>query len=169
MKNLKFITAAIVTITASAIVLGHSAAKAEPANQTERNRKLVAEGLQAWADGIGSPYDLLASDVRWTITGNSAAAKTYLSKAAFIGEVIQPFNARMQSRLIPTVHRLYAEGDTVVAHFDAKAVARDGVPYANSYVWILRLKNGQIIEATAFFDAHAFDNLWRRVVPASTR
>ncbi|MFC3711245.1 nuclear transport factor 2 family protein [Sphingoaurantiacus capsulatus] len=132
-----------------------------------RNRALVAQGLQAWADGTGSPYDLLAPDARWTIAGNSLAGKTYPSKEAFLAEVIRPFNARMRDRLIPTVHRLYADGDTVVAHFDAKGVALDGKAYANSYAWILRLQGGQIVEAHAFFDAIAFDDFWKRVTPAT--
>lgn len=135
--------------------------------ETERNRALVARGMQAWADGTGSPYDLLAEDARWTITGNSLAAKTYPGKEAFIGEVIRPFNARMRERLIPTVHRYYAEGDTVVIHFDAEGVARDGVPYRNTYAWILRLADGRIVEAHAWFDSIAFDELWTRVSPVA--
>ena len=83
-----------------------------------------------------------------------------------MSEVIRPFNARMSARLIPSVHALYAEGDTVVAHFDAQGTARDGRPYVNSYAWILALQDGRIVRATAFFDAHAFDDFWTRVTPA---
>lgn len=157
----------ILKLAAIAAMAGALVGAVGPNTETERNRAAVARGLQAWADGTGSPYDLLADDARWTITGNSKAAKTYPSKAAFMGEVIRPFNARMRERLVPTVHRLYAEGDTVIAHFDASGVARDDKPYANSYVWILRLKGGHIVEATAFFDAIAFDDLWTRVRPAA--
>ena len=132
----------------------------------EANRAAVAQSFEAWRTGTGSPYDLLAEDARWTITGNSAAARTYPSREAFLSEVIRPFNARMQSRLIPTIHRLYAEGDTVIAHFDASGTARDGRPYANTYAWILQMRQGRIVRAQAFFDSIAFDDLWRRVQPA---
>jgi uncharacterized protein len=157
----------ILKLAAIAAMAGALVGAVGPNGETERNRAVVARGLQAWADGTGSPYDLLADDAHWTITGNSQAAKTYPNKAAFIGEVIRPFNARMRERLVPTVHRLYAEGDTVIAHFDAKGVALDGQPYVNSYAWILRLRGGRIVEATAFFDAIAFDDLWSRVQPAN--
>jgi ketosteroid isomerase-like protein len=140
-------------------------AAAQGTGEEERNRSLVAKGFEAWAAGTGSPYDLLADDVRWTISGNSLAAKTYPSKHAFLGEVIRPFNARMSQRLVPIVHRFYVEGHTVIAHFDAQGVARDGKPYVNSYAWILQLENGKIVRATAFFDNIAFDDLWRRVAP----
>lgn len=133
----------------------------------EANRDAIARSFEAWRSGTGSPYDLLAEDVRWTITGNSAAAKTYPSRDAFIGEVIRPFNARMHSRLVPEMRKLYAEGDTVIAFFDAAGTARDGRPYANTYVWILDMQDGRIVRANAFFDSIAFDDLWRRVQPVS--
>jgi len=129
----------------------------------ERNRALVARGFEAWANGTGSPYDLLAEDSSWTITGNSIAAKTYPTKESFMSEVIRPFNARMHTRLIPTVRRLYAEGDTVIAFFDAQGTARDGKPYANTYAWILEMKDGKIVRAHAFFDSIEFDDFWKRV------
>ena len=134
--------------------------------QPDHNRALVAQGLAAWADGTGSPYDLLAEDASWTITGNSLAAKTYPSKKAFMSEVIRPFNARMKERLIPKVRKLYADGDTVVAFFDASGTAIDGKPYTNTYAWILEMKDDKIVRANAFFDSIAFDDLWRRVAPA---
>ncbi len=153
-----------------AIALAAVTMTAKAAAQTsaiDANRAMIARAMEAWAAGTGGPYDLLAEDAVWTITGNSLASKTYPSKEAFMGEVIRPFNARMSARLIPTVHALYAEGDTVVAHFDARGIARDGRPYVNSYAWILTLKDGRIVRAFAFFDAKAFDDFWMRVAPVA--
>ncbi|WP_243450924.1 nuclear transport factor 2 family protein [Sphingosinicella sp. CPCC 101087] len=141
-----------------------AAAGAGPAEE-ERNRMVVAQGFEAWRTGTGSPYDLLAPDASWTITGNSLAARTYPTREAFIREIIRPFNARMKSRLVPSVRKLYAEGDTVIAFFDAVGMARDDRPYANTYAWILEMERGQIVRAYAFFDSIAFDDLWRRVQP----
>src|ERR1044072_9142885 len=98
-----------------------------------RNKAIIAEAFEAWRNGTGGPHNRLAEDARWTITGNSLAAKTYLSREAFLSEVIRPFNARMSQPLSPKVHRLYAEGDTVVAFFDASGKARDGQAYVNTY------------------------------------
>lgn len=87
----------------------------------ESNRALIARSFEAWRAGTGTPYDLLAPNASWTITGQSVAAKTYPTREAFMSEVIRPFNARMRSRLVPAVHHLYADGDTVVAFFDSIA------------------------------------------------
>lgn len=137
------------------------------ASEAEANRATIAKAMDAWAAGTGGPYDLLADDAVWTISGNSLASKTYPSKEAFMSEVIRPFNARMSARLIPSVHKIYADGDTVIAHFDARGTARDGQPYVNSYAWILTLKDGRIVRAFAFFDAHTFNDFWTRVTPAA--
>lgn len=136
------------------------------ASEAEANRATIAKAMDAWAAGTGGPYDLLDDDAVWTISGNSLASKTYPSKEAFMSEVIRPFNARMSARLIPSVHKIYADGDTVIAHFDAKGTARDGQLYTNSYAWILTLKDDRIVRAFAFFDAKAFDDFWTRVTPA---
>jgi ketosteroid isomerase-like protein len=133
----------------------------------ETNRTLIARAFDAWRDGTGSPYDLLADDAHWTITGKSVAARTYPSREAFLSEVIRPFNARMHSRLVPVVRRLYAEGDTVIAFFDASGTARDGTTYANTYAWFMEMKDGRIVRAHAFFDSIAFDAFWQRVTPVS--
>ena len=135
-------------------------------NQVEANRKLIADAMNAWATRTGSPYDLLAEHASWTITGNSAAAKTYPTKEDFMREVIRPFNARMRTPLIPKIRNLYAEGDSVVAFFDAEGTALDGKPYRNTYAWILEMSGGKIVRANAFFDSIAFDDLWNRVRPA---
>jgi ketosteroid isomerase-like protein len=142
-------------------------ASAPQTGEVERNRTLVAHSFEAWANGTGSPYDLLAEDAHWTITGNSLAATTYASKEAFLSDVIRPFNARMRDRLIPTVRRLYTEGNTVVAFFDASGTARDGRPYKNTYSWFLEMHAGKIVRAHAFFDSIAFDDLWTRIPAAA--
>lgn len=82
-------------------------------------------------------------------------------------EVIRPFNARMTVPLKPAIRRIYADGDTVVIFFDARATARDGQPYTNTYAWFLEMRAGKIIKASAFFDAIEFNDLWSRIAPSN--
>lgn len=138
-------------------------------NTQESNKALVAEKFAAWTAGTGSPYDLLADEATWTITGNSLASKTYDSREAFLSGVIRPFNARMSVGLKPTIRKIYAEDDTVIIFFDAAGTARDGQPYANTYAWFLRLANGKVVSGSAFFDSIAFNDLWQRVSPANPK
>jgi ketosteroid isomerase-like protein len=100
-----------------------------------RNKSLVRDRFEAWAQGTGSPFELLTDDAKWTIEGGSVASKTYIGREAFMSEVIRPFNARMSGGLKPTVRELCADGNIVVIFFDAKGTARDGKPYANTYFY----------------------------------
>lgn len=131
-----------------------------------RNKALIREKFDAWRNGTGGPFELLADDATWTITGNSLASRTYDSRDAFMSEVIGPFNARMKEGLKPTIRNIYADGDTVIVFFDGHGVARDGTPYDNTYAWFLDLRDGRIVKAVAFYDSVEFNDFWRRVPPA---
>jgi ketosteroid isomerase-like protein len=118
-----------------------------------RNKALVEAKFAAWASGTGSPYELLADDASWTITGKSLASKRYGGRDAFMREVIRPFSARMSVGLKPTIRNIYAEGNTVIVFFDARGTARDGLSYENTYAWFLDIQDGKVTKASAFFDS----------------
>lgn len=134
--------------------------------ETIANKELVAASFERWRSGTGSPFELLAEEADWTIVGSSPLSKTYSNRQAFLDEVITPFNARMATPLKPAVRGIYADGDTVIAFFDASATTRDHQPYNNTYTWYFRMKESRVISATAFFDTREFDEFWDRVTPA---
>ena len=138
---------------------------AEDAHIEQRNRQLIQAGFDAWRKGTGGVFDLLAADAKWTIVGNSPVSRTFTSRQEFLDVVINPFNARLASRLVPTLRALYADGDTVIALFDAEGTARDGKPYRNTYSWYLQMRDGKIVNATAFFDTIEFTDFWKRIKP----
>jgi ketosteroid isomerase-like protein len=131
-----------------------------------RNKTAIERSFTAWADGTGSPFDLLAENASWTIVGHSIVSKRYENREAFMREVIRPFNARMSVALRPSVRRVYADGDTVIVFFDAYGTARDGQPYSNTYAWFLTMQDERIVEAFAFFDSVEFNDFWARVTPS---
>lgn len=146
---------------------GGGSVKGKYSDEEQANLNAVKQGFENWKKGTGSPYQLLDENVSWTIVGNSLASKEYPSRKAFIDEVITPFNQRMSKGLVPTIRDIYADGDTVIVFFDAEGTAKDGKVYRNTYSWFLRLKNGRIDRAVAFFDSNHFNELWTRVA-AST-
>lgn len=160
MRNLILVLLA----TAIAVQLG-GGAMAQERDVATRNKAIVQASFDAWTNGTGSPFTLLADDAVWTIVGRSAASRAYAGREAFLRDVIRPFNARMRDPLKPTIRRIYADGDTVIAFFDAAGIARDGKPYVNSYAWFLQMRDGRIVNATAFFDSVEFNELWARVRP----
>ena len=71
-----------------------------------RNKSLVRDRFEAWTQGNGSPFELLADDASRTIEGGSVASKTYVGRETFMREVIRPFNARMGRFRRPSGRRL---------------------------------------------------------------
>ena len=140
-------------------------AMASDGNVEATNREKIQTAFDAWRDGTGSVFDLLTPDARWTIVGNAPVSRTYTSRQEFLDIVIAPFNARLSHRLVPSVRGIYADGDMVIALFDAEATARDGKPYRNTYTWYMRMREGRIVEVVAFFDTIEFTDFWTRVKP----
>ena len=130
----------------------------------ETNKSLVRASFERWKSGTGNAFELLAPDASWTIAGSSPLSKTY-RRQEFLDQVIAPFNARMEKPLVPSVRGIWADGDMVIILFDAAATAKDGLPYRNTYTWYFRMKEGKVVDATAFFDTHHLDELWKRVAP----
>lgn len=146
------------------LVFGEKAMASDKEFET-RNKDAVQKGFNAWRNGTGSVFDLLAPDAKWTIVGNAPVSRTYTSRQEFLDVVINPFNARLSRRLVPTVRGLYTDGDMVIALFDAEAIARDGKPYKNTYTWYMRFRGQAIVEVTAFFDTIEFTDFWTRIKP----
>lgn len=140
---------------------------AVPGETTAANKRAVQAMLEAWSQGDGGALQrLLTDDVEWTITGRSAAAGTLHGRAELMDKVLTPFGARFKTssdKFRPrAIHGVFGDGDTVIAQFDGAGVTNDGSSYKNSYVWLLTLRDGKVVRVTAFFDAIAFDELWKR-------
>jgi len=131
------------------------------------NRQKVEKAFRHWQDGTGYITDLLADDLEWTTVGRSRASKTYTNKEWFVGEVLEPFGARFSEPFRPVnVRGIYADGDTVIVVWDGEGTRLDGKPYENTYAWFMRFCEGMVVEATAFYDSIAFNELWDEVAPA---
>ena len=149
-------------------VLPRSTPPARPApsdTTTARNLATIQAGFDAWRAGTGTPLDLLADDAIWQVLGNSVAAGTYYGKQDLVDRLLQPFNARLSERLIPTVREIHADGNTVIAFFDGEGTALDGLRYRNTYGWLMHLREDQIINMQVLFDSIPLDDLWQRVKP----
>ncbi len=111
---------------------------------------------------------IFAEDMTWEITGRSAAAGRYRSARHFTEEVLRPFGARFhpETPFRPVdVRTVLADGHTVVVVRDGEGTTRAGTSYRNTYAWFLTLRNGPVVDGTAFYDSLAFDELWEAVPP----
>ncbi|QUS41032.1 nuclear transport factor 2 family protein [Tardiphaga alba] len=133
---------------------------------TVRNKQIVSDAFQRWAAG-GTTFftDLLAPEVVWTVEGSGPNAGTHRGRDALMERAVRPLAARLSESIKPVSTRIWADGDHVIVNWDGVARARDGVPYTNRYVWIMRMQDGKAIEVNAFLDLARFDDVLRRVSP----
>jgi ketosteroid isomerase-like protein len=135
---------------------------------TEANRHTISNAFDAWREGSGVITDAFAPEMVWRIEGHSTVSKVYNSKQQFIDEVLAPFGARFTTAdpfRPTTVRSVHADDDTVIVVWDGRGIANDGQPYENSYAWIMKMRDGQVVDGTAFFDSISFNDLWTRVQP----
>jgi ketosteroid isomerase-like protein len=132
------------------------------------NRQVIQDAFEAWQDGTRAIAEVFAPDMVWRIEGHSLASREYRSAEEFVEEVLAPFAARFRDgeRFRPVrVRSIHADGDTVIVIWDGHGVANDGQPYHNSYAWVMQMRDGKVIDGTAFYDSISFNDLWRRVEP----
>jgi ketosteroid isomerase-like protein len=132
------------------------------------NREIVADAFAAWSRGEGYVASIFADEMTWEIVGRSQAAGRYGSTRQFMDEVLHPFGARFSpdAPFRPvTVRGVYADGDTVVVLWDGEGTTTAGTTYRNTYAWFLTLRDGTVVDGTAFYDSIAFDELWESVPP----
>ncbi len=165
----------LIAMTALALVSSVAAARPSAAQATaplsveqrsNPNLEIVRAAFEAWAAG-GTKFfdDVLSPDVRWTIRGSGPVARTYIGRENFVREASAPLTARLAGPIKPTVRHLLADGNLVVAVWDGAAVARDGKPYNNSFVWVFHMKDGKASEVEAFLDLEPYNEVLRRVPP----
>ena len=127
---------------------------------TERNRPAMTTAFEAWRDAGAPIADTFAPEMTWRIEGHSAASRSYASKKEFIDEVLAPFAERFSTadpfRPI-SVRHVYADGDTVIVLWDGRGTTISNTTYENTYAWFMQIRDGKVIDGTAFYDSISFN------------
>jgi ketosteroid isomerase-like protein len=118
-------------------------------DETERNRTAITATFEAWRDDGAPITDSFAPEMIWRIEGHSAASRAYPNEREFIDEVLAPFGQR------------FSTSDPF------RPVSIRGVE--NSYAWFMQMRDGKVIDGTAFYDSISFNELWTKVTPRPLR
>ena len=130
------------------------------------NREIVTSAFAAWMNGTGYVANIFADDMTWEIAGTSAAARRYASTRELVDDVLRPFGACFSTGdpfrpvKIRAVYDNEERGSVVVV-WDGRGTTTAGTVYENTYAWIMTLRDGKVIDGTAFFDSIAFNEFWR--------
>lgn len=134
-------------------------AQADQPDTAALNEAVVRQAFERWAAGGSVFGPLLAPDVRWTIHGSGPVAGTYESRQSFVEDASRPLISRLTVPVVPEVHAIWAVDETVIVRFDGAATTTSGAPYVNQFVWIFRMEDGLVVEAEAFLDLVAYQEV----------
>lgn len=133
-------------------------------DQVTQNKEAVIAAFDRWqAGGTDFFTEILADDVVWTIKGSGPTAGTYRGRDDLVARAVRPLASRLSHPIRPVTKQIWAEGDHVIIQWDGEGMARDGKPYANSYLWIFQMAQGRATSVTAFLDLIPYDDVLRRV------
>lgn len=119
------------------------------------NKQRLEKVFAKHAEGNGRAFlDLLASDVRWTVRGNTEWSGTYDGKQFVITNLMVPQKRSFAERQSVTVDRIIAEDDHVVILGGGNDTTTDGIEVTNSYCWVFRFEKGKVSEVTEHRDSH---------------
>jgi ketosteroid isomerase-like protein len=124
-----------------------------------RNKAVVRAGFEKWRDGGNIFKEILSPDVIWTIHGSGEIAGTYRGLDELIERGAGPLISRLTTPVLPEVPAIYADGDMVIVRFNGSAPTTSGATYRNQFVWLLRMKDGSVVEAEAFLDLVAYQQV----------
>ncbi len=128
------------------------------------NLRAVREAFRKWSAGEGSLFDLMTDDAVIVIPGIARHCGTF-SKSVFVEDVATPFMARFSAPPTPRARKIWSDGDDIAVLAEAEGTRRDGEPYANCYVFVLKMRGGRVVRATEFLDMTAFNDVWNQVEP----
>ena len=55
----------------------------------------------------------------------------------------------------------------VIVLWDGSGMTRIGTRYDNTYAWFMTLRDGAVVDGTAFYDSISFNKLWEKVTPGT--
>ena len=103
--------------------------------------------------------DFVAENVQWIITGSSVLAGMYTSRTHFINTAISRLKSSLDGGIQWRVKNVIVDGTFVVLEMTSIAVAKNGQPYNNEYVWILEFDGKMFHKVRVYFDDILVDKI----------
>jgi ketosteroid isomerase-like protein len=126
----------------------------------ESNRKIVEDAVALWKAGDGAAiFRILADNVKWTVIGTTEISGLYNGRQDFIDRALKPLGARIDGLITPEIVDIIAEGDRVVLQWNGTGRMVDGSAYHNQYSWVMRVRDGKVVEGTAYLDTALVDRV----------
>ena len=121
-------------------------------SETEKNKEIAIKFFEALSFGAETYLDFYNDDsIIWT-AGDNAIGGTRTKKE--IIDFAQGILAAFPNGIIFNITSITAENERVAVEVQGEAIHASGEPYNNQYHFLLRIKNGKIVELKEYMDTH---------------
>jgi len=119
-------------------------------SQLEKNKELVQEFFNLLSSGSDKYLDFYNDEsVIWTAGENAIGGSRSKSEVVgFAKSVLDSFPEGINFNVV----NLVAENDYVAAEVEGSAIHVSGKPYNNKYHFLLKIKDGEILELREYMD-----------------
>ena len=117
------------------------------------NKRIVTAIYDAMAAGDGRPFSAaMAEDFTWILEGTGAWSRTWRGRDTVRRELLKPLFAQFATPYRCRAERIVAEDDAVVVLARGEVTTVAGKPYNNSYCFVIRMRDGQMVELREYLD-----------------
>jgi ketosteroid isomerase-like protein len=120
---------------------------------TETNRAIITAVMEALSRGETRPFgDAMADDFTWHMIGTTPWSGTFAGKTDVRQRMLRDLFAQFATQYTNTPKRILADGDFVVVECRGNVTTKTGKPYCNTYCYVIRMREGKMVELTEYFD-----------------
>ena len=117
------------------------------------NKRIMQGVMDALAEGNGRPFvAAMADDFTWVMEGTTPWSGRFEGKRVVRKRVLDPLFAQFATTYRNRADRIIAEDDNVVILCRGEVRTKAGKDYNNSYCYVIRMRDGQMIELREYFD-----------------
>ena len=123
------------------------------------NKAIVTAIFAALAEGDGRPFnEAMAEDFTWIIEGSNSWSRTWRGRDTVRRELLKPLFAQFATTYRNRAERILADQDMVVVQARGEVTTRTGKPYNNSYCYVIRMRDGKMVELREYLDTQLVDD-----------
>lgn len=98
-------------------------------------------------------FDQVAENVNWTVMGTHPLARTYHNRDDFISSTFERLNRVLREGVVLKVSNILVQEDTAVVEMESLSTALNGMPFNNTYCWVVKFDDNLIVEVRAYVDS----------------
>ncbi len=118
-----------------------------------RNADIIAHIFSETAKGNGEPYvAALADDATFRTIGSNSWSTTFHGKDAILNDLFGRLRTKLKGRNVCAPSRIHDAGEFVIVQANGQNLTRDGQPYENDYCFVIRMRDGKMVEIEEYCD-----------------